>query len=165
GMERGGNGPFVVFEAADLDKAVDGAMAAKFRNIGQACTAANRIIVHEDVADAFTKRVAERVAQMRIGRGTEDGVQIGPLIDDDAVAKAESLVADAVAKGAALVHGGSRVDGPGTFFEPTVLQGLTSDAEIMSEEIFGPVFAVATFRTEDEAVRMANDTEYGLVSY
>ncbi|HLS92607.1 MAG TPA: NAD-dependent succinate-semialdehyde dehydrogenase [Microbacterium sp.] len=164
-MELGGNAPFVVFEDADLDKAVDGAMAAKFRNIGQACTAANRIIVHEDVADAFTKRVAERVAQMRIGRGTEDGVQIGPLIDDDAVAKAESLVADAVAKGAALVHGGSRVDGPGTFFEPTVLQGLTSDAEIMSEEIFGPVFAVATFRTEDEAVRMANDTEYGLVSY
>jgi len=164
-MELGGNAPFVVFEDADLDKAVDGAMAAKFRNIGQACTAANRIIVHEDIAEAFTAKVAERVAKMKIGRGTEEGVEIGPLIDGDAVAKAEELVQDAVAKGATLVHGGERLDGPGTFFQPTVISGLTTDAKIMSEEIFGPVFAVTTFKTEDEAVRLANDTEYGLVSY
>lgn len=164
-MELGGNAPFVVFEDADLDKAVDGAMAAKFRNIGQACTAANRIIVHEHIAEAFTAKVAERVAKMKIGRGTEEGVEIGPLIDGDAVAKAEELVQDAVAKGATLVHGGERLDGPGTFFQPTVISGLTTDAKIMSEEIFGPVFAVTTFKTEDEAVRLANDTEYGLVSY
>ena len=164
-MELGGNAPFVVFEDADLDKAVEGAMAAKFRNIGQACTAANRIIVHEDIAEAFTAKVAERVAKMKIGRGTEEGVEIGPLIDGDAVAKAEELVQDAVAKGATLVHGGERLHGPGTFFQPTVISGLTTDAKIMSEEIFGPVFAVTTFKTEDEAVRLANDTEYGLVSY
>ncbi|WP_156760228.1 NAD-dependent succinate-semialdehyde dehydrogenase [Microbacterium karelineae] len=164
-MELGGNAPFVVFDDADLDKAVDGAMAAKFRNIGQACTAANRIIVHEDVAEEFTRRIAERVAAMRIGRGTEEGVQIGPLIDDDAVAKASELVEDAVGRGATLVHGGRRIDGAGSFFEPTVISGLTRDAAIMSEEIFGPVFAVVTFATEDEAVEIANDTEYGLVSY
>lgn len=164
-MELGGNAPFVVFEDADIDKAVDGAMAAKFRNIGQACTAANRIIVHEDVAAEFTSRIAERVSSMRIGRGTEEGVQIGPLIDDDAVAKASELVEDAVGKGATLMHGGKRIDGAGSFFEPTVLSDLTRDAAIMSEEIFGPVFAVVTFSTEDEAVEIANDTEYGLVSY
>ncbi|MGO2188706.1 MAG: NAD-dependent succinate-semialdehyde dehydrogenase [Microbacterium gubbeenense] len=164
-MELGGNAPFVVFEDADLDKAVEGALAAKFRNIGQACTAANRIIVHEDIADEFTKRVAERVAAMQIGRGTEDGVQIGPLIDSDAVDKASDLVEEAVAKGATLVHGGKRIDGPGSFFEPTVVSGLSRDAAIMDEEIFGPVFAVITFRTEEEAIEIANDTEYGLVSY
>ncbi|OCG72672.1 NAD-dependent succinate-semialdehyde dehydrogenase [Microbacterium sediminis] len=164
-MELGGNAPFVVFEDADLDKAVEGAMAAKFRNIGQACTAANRIIVHRDIAEAFTAKVAERVAGMKIGRGTEEGVQIGPLIDDAAVAKADELVRDAVAKGATLVRGGKPIDGPGTFFEPTVLSGLPTDAKIMSEEIFGPVFAVTTFADEDEAVALANDTEYGLVSY
>ncbi|MGO1267374.1 MAG: NAD-dependent succinate-semialdehyde dehydrogenase [Microbacterium gubbeenense] len=164
-MELGGNAPFVVFEDADLDKAVEGALAAKFRNIGQACTAANRIIVHEDIADEFTKRVAERVAAMQIGRGTEDGVQIGPLIDSDAVDKAADLVEDAVTKGATLVHGGKRIDGPGSFFEPTVVSGLSCDAAIMDEEIFGPVFAVITFRTEEEAIEIANDTEYGLVSY
>ena len=164
-MELGGNAPFVVFDDADLDKAVEGALAAKFRNIGQACTAANRIIVHESVADEFTRRVADRVAAMKIGRGTEDDVQIGPLIDSDAVDKASALVEDAVSRGATLVHGGARIDGPGSFFEPTVVSGLGRDAAIMSEEIFGPVFAVITFRTEDEAVEIANDTEYGLVSY
>ncbi|GAB2513625.1 NAD-dependent succinate-semialdehyde dehydrogenase [Microbacterium petrolearium] len=164
-MELGGNAPFVVFDDADLDAAVDGAMTAKFRNVGQACTAANRIIVHEDVAEEFTRRVAERVAGMRVGRGTEEGVRIGPLIDEDAVAKADELVRDAVDRGATLVRGGARIDGPGTFYEPTVLSGLAPDARIMSEEIFGPVFAVATFATEDEAVALANDTEYGLVSY
>ncbi|WP_434809906.1 NAD-dependent succinate-semialdehyde dehydrogenase [Microbacterium sp. bgisy189] len=164
-MELGGNAPFVVFDDADLDKAVDGALLAKFRNIGQACTAANRFIVHEDVAEEFAARLADRVRAMRIGRGTDDGVQIGPLIDDRAVEKAASLVADAVARGATLHVGGAAVDGPGTFFEPTVLSGIAAGSEILSEEIFGPVLAIATFTDEDEAVRMANDTEYGLVSY
>jgi succinate-semialdehyde dehydrogenase/glutarate-semialdehyde dehydrogenase len=164
-MELGGNAPFVVFDDADLDKAVDGAMAAKFRNIGQACTAANRFIVHEDVAEEFARRVTERVNGMKIGRGTEDGVQIGPLIDDKAVAKADELVQDAVSRGATLLTGGSAPEGPGTFFEPTVVAGVTPGSAILREEIFGPVLAIATFATEDDAVRLANDTEYGLVSY
>ncbi|MDO8382182.1 MAG: NAD-dependent succinate-semialdehyde dehydrogenase [Microbacterium sp.] len=164
-MELGGNAPFVVFEDADLDKAVDGAMQAKFRNIGQACTAANRFIVHDSVADEFARRVGERVAAMRIGRGTEDDVQIGPLIDDDAVAKASALVSDAVDRGARLVTGGSAIEGEGSFFEPTVISDVVAGSEILREEIFGPVLAIARFRDEDEAVRLANDTEYGLVSY
>ncbi|WP_396641967.1 NAD-dependent succinate-semialdehyde dehydrogenase [Microbacterium sp.] len=164
-MELGGNAPFVVFEDADIDKAVDGAMQAKFRNIGQACTAANRFIVHDAVADEFARRVSERVAAMRIGRGTEDGVQIGPLIDEDAVAKASALVSDAVERGARLVTGGSAIEGEGSFFEPTVISDVVAGSEILREEIFGPVLAIARFRDEDEAVRLANDTEYGLVSY
>ena len=164
-MELGGNAPFVVFDDADLDKAVDGAMQAKFRNIGQACTAANRFIVHDSVADEFARRVGERVAAMHIGRGTEDGVQIGPLIDDDAVAKASALVSDAVERGARLVTGGSAIDGEGSFFQPTVIADVAAGSEILREEIFGPVLAIARFRDEDEAVRLANDTEYGLVSY
>ncbi len=164
-MELGGNAPFVVFEDADLDKAVEGALAAKFRNIGQACTAANRFIVHEQVAEEFAARVTERVAAMKIGRGTEDGVTIGPLIDDDAVAKAHELVTDATARGAVVRTGGERIDGPGSFYRPTVLTGVTEGSAILREEIFGPVLAVATFTTEDEAVRLANNTEYGLVSY
>lgn len=164
-MELGGNAPFVVFEDADLDRAVDGAMAAKFRNIGQACTAANRFIVHEDVAEAFADRVSERVRAMRVGRGTEEGVQIGPLIDRKAVESTAALVADAVERGAAVRAGGSAIDGPGTFFEPTVLTEVAAGSDILREEIFGPVLAIATFRDEDEAVRLANDTEYGLVSY
>jgi succinate-semialdehyde dehydrogenase/glutarate-semialdehyde dehydrogenase len=164
-MELGGNAPFVVFEDADLDKAVDGAMAAKFRNIGEACTAANRFIVHESVADEFARRVTERVRAMKIGRGTEDGVAIGPLIDEDAVAKASELVADAARRGATVTTGGNRVDGPGTFYEPTVLTGVQPGSSILREEIFGPVLAISTFSSEDDAVRLANDTEYGLVSY
>ena len=164
-MELGGNAPFVVFDDADLDKAVDGAMQAKFRNIGQACTAANRFIVHDSVADEFARRVGERVAAMHIGRGTEDGVQIGPLIDEDAVAKASALVSDAVERGARLVTGGSAIDGEGSFFQPTVIADVAAGSEILREEIFGPVLAIARFRDEDEAVRLANDTEYGLVSY
>ncbi|MBF6518973.1 NAD-dependent succinate-semialdehyde dehydrogenase [Nocardia farcinica] len=164
-MELGGNAPFVVFEDADLDKAVEGALAAKFRNIGQACTAANRFIVHEQVAEEFAARVTERVAGMKIGRGTEDGVTIGPLIDDDAVAKAHELVTDATARGAVVRTGGERIDGPGSFYRPTVLTGVTEGSAILREEIFGPVLAIATFTTEDEAVRLANNTEYGLVSY
>jgi succinate-semialdehyde dehydrogenase/glutarate-semialdehyde dehydrogenase len=164
-MELGGNAPFVVFDDADLDAAVDGAMAAKFRNIGQACTAANRFIVHRSVADEFARRVTERVAAMRIGRGTEDGVTIGPLIDDKATAKADALVTDAVERGASVLTGGSRVDGPGTFYAPTVLADVRAGSDILREEIFGPVLAIAPFDTEEEAVAMANDTEYGLVSY
>ena len=164
-MELGGNAPFVVFDDADLDKAVDGAMAAKFRNIGQACTAANRFIVHESVADEFARRITERVNGMKIGRGTEEGVQIGPLIDDKAVAKAEELVQDAVSRGATLLTGGSAPEGPGTFYEPTVVSGVAEGSAILREEIFGPVLAIATFADEDDAVRLANDTEYGLVSY
>ena len=164
-MELGGNAPFVVFEDADLDKAVDGAMAAKFRNIGQACTAANRFIVHEDVADEFARRVAERVNAMKIGRGTEDDVVIGPLIDADAVAKAQELVGDAVQRGARLLAGGNAIEGDGTFYEPTVLADVVAGSDILREEIFGPVLAIARFSDEAEAVRLANDTEYGLVGY
>ncbi|MGG7450718.1 NAD-dependent succinate-semialdehyde dehydrogenase [Plantibacter auratus] len=164
-MELGGNAPFVVFEDADLDKAVEGAMAAKFRNIGQACTAANRFIVHRDVADEFAKRVTEKVNAFRIGRGTEDGVTIGPLIDDRAVTKAKTLVGDAVERGAKVLTGGEAVDGPGTFFQPTVVTGVVPGSDILREEIFGPVLAIVPFDDEDEAVRLANDTEYGLVSY
>lgn len=164
-MELGGNAPFVVFEDADLDKAVTGAMQAKFRNIGQACTAANRFIVHESVAEEFSRRIAERVRAMKIGRGTEEGVEIGPLIDADAVAKAAELVADATERGAIVVAGGEVLEGPGTFYQPTVVTGVQPGSAILREEIFGPVLAIATFSTEDEAVRLANDTEYGLVSY
>ena len=164
-MELGGNAPFVVFDDADLDKAVDGAMLAKFRNIGQACTAANRFIVHRSVADEFARRVTERVQGMRIGRGTEEGVAIGPLIDDRAVEKARSLVADAVDRGAQVRTGGSPVTGAGTFFEPTVVTDVAAGSDILREEIFGPVLAIVPFDDEDDAVRLANDTEYGLVSY
>ncbi|TCJ21547.1 NAD-dependent succinate-semialdehyde dehydrogenase [Microbacterium sp. PI-1] len=164
-MELGGNAPFVVFEDADLDKAVTGAMLAKFRNIGQACTAANRFIVHESVAEEFANRITERVQKMKIGRGTEEGVEIGPLIDADAVAKAAELVSDATERGATIVAGGEKLDGPGTFYQPTVVTGVRPGSAILREEIFGPVLAIATFSTEDEAVRLANDTEYGLVSY
>ncbi|MGF3056015.1 NAD-dependent succinate-semialdehyde dehydrogenase [Microbacterium sp. YY-01] len=164
-MELGGNAPFVVFDDANIDRAVEGAMIAKFRNIGQACTAANRFIVHESVVEEFAARLTERVTRMRIGRGTDDGVDIGPLIDDDAVEKAAQLVDDAVSRGAQIHTGGSRIDGPGTFFAPTVITNVASGSEILREEIFGPVLAIATFDTEDEAVQLANNTEYGLVSY
>ncbi|MEO8906669.1 MAG: NAD-dependent succinate-semialdehyde dehydrogenase [Microbacteriaceae bacterium] len=164
-MELGGNAPFVVFEDADIDKAVDGAIAAKFRNIGQACTAANRFIVHESVADDFAARVTERVKAFGIGRGTEAGVTIGPLIDDRAVAKASQLVEDALSHGASLLTGGHTIDGEGTFFEPTVIDGVKPGSAILTEEIFGPVLSITRFREEDEAVEAANNTEYGLVGY
>ncbi|WP_165066142.1 NAD-dependent succinate-semialdehyde dehydrogenase [Marisediminicola senii] len=164
-MELGGNAPFVVFDDADLDAAVDGAMLAKFRNIGEACTAANRFIVQEGVADEFARRVTERVGALRVGRGAEDGTQIGPLITAAAVTKVAGLVDDAVARGAELRTGGRRIDGPGTFFEPTVLTGVAPGSGILSQEIFGPVLAISTFTDEANAVRQANDTQYGLVSY
>ncbi|GAA1449498.1 NAD-dependent succinate-semialdehyde dehydrogenase [Leifsonia poae] len=164
-MELGGNAPFVVFDDADLDRAVEGAMLAKFRNIGEACTAANRFIVHESVADEFATRVTERVKAMRVGRGTEPGVTIGPLINEDAVEKAASLLDDAVRRGARVLAGGSRVEGAGTFFEPTVVTDVPPGSEILREEIFGPVLSIVRFSDEDEAVRIANNTEFGLVGY
>ncbi|BDZ44524.1 NAD-dependent succinate-semialdehyde dehydrogenase [Naasia aerilata] len=164
-MELGGNAPFLVFEDADLDKAVDGAIAAKFRNIGQACTAGNRFLVHRSVADEFARRVSERVRSFGIGRGTEEGVTIGPLINDKAVEKVSSLVDDAVERGARLETGGKIIDGPGSFYEPTVVVDVQPGSDILREEIFGPVLAIQPFDDEDEAVRLANDTEYGLVSY
>jgi succinate-semialdehyde dehydrogenase / glutarate-semialdehyde dehydrogenase len=164
-MELGGNAPFVVFDDADLDKAVDGAIAAKFRNVGQACTAANRFIVHESVADEFARRVTERVAAFGIGRGTEENITIGPLIDDRAVAKAKDLVEDALSRGASLLTGGHQIEGPGTFFEPTVVDGVKPGSKILTEEIFGPVLSIIRFSEENEAVEAANNTEYGLIGY
>jgi succinate-semialdehyde dehydrogenase/glutarate-semialdehyde dehydrogenase len=164
-MELGGNAPFVVFDDADLDAAVDGAIAAKFRNIGQACTAANRFIVHASIAEEFARRVTDRVQGFSIGRGTEEGVTIGPLIDDRAVKKAGELVDDAVAKGATLLTGGKAVDREGTFYEPTVITDVQQGSNILREEIFGPVLAIVPFTDEADAIRLANDTEYGLVSY
>jgi len=164
-MELGGNAPFLVFEDADLDKAVEGAMIAKFRNIGQACTAANRFIVHESVAESFAAKLTERVKSMKIGRGTEDGVGIGPLINDGAVDKADELVQDAIARGATLVTGGSRVEGDGSFYQPTVLTEVVAGSDILREEIFGPVVTIVPFTDEADAVAKANDTQYGLVSY
>jgi succinate-semialdehyde dehydrogenase/glutarate-semialdehyde dehydrogenase len=164
-MELGGNAPFVVFDDADLDKAVDGAMLAKFRNIGEACTAANRFIVHEAVADEFARRVTERVNGLKVGRGTEDGVTIGPLINEAAIHKASELLQDAVTRGASVLTGGSRIDGRGTFFEPTVVTDVRAGSEILRQEIFGPVLSIVRFSDEDQAVRIANDTEFGLVSY
>jgi succinate-semialdehyde dehydrogenase / glutarate-semialdehyde dehydrogenase len=164
-MELGGNAPFLIFDDADLAAAVDGAMIAKFRNIGQACTAANRFIVHEAIADEFAARVTERVQAFKVGRGTEEDVQIGPLINADAVEKADALVRDATYRGAKVLTGGHPIDGPGTFYEPTVVTGIRPGSEILREEIFGPVLSIVTFGDEDEAVRIANDTEYGLVGY
>ena len=164
-MELGGNAPFVVFEDADLDAAVEGAMLAKFRNIGEACTAGNRFLVHEAVAAEFLDRITEKVAELKIGRGTEEGVRIGPLITAAAVRKVDGLVRDAVQRGAVVHTGGAPIDGPGTFYAPTVLSDIPEGSEILRTEIFGPVISVVTFRDEAEAVRLANDTEFGLVSY
>jgi succinate-semialdehyde dehydrogenase/glutarate-semialdehyde dehydrogenase len=164
-MELGGNAPFVVFEDADLDAAVDGAMLAKMRNIGEACTAANRFYVHSSVAEEFSRRLAERMSALTIGRGVEDGVEVGPLIDATAREKVATLVADAVARGARVLTGAEAVAGDGYFYRPTVLTDVPRDARMQHEEIFGPVAPVTTFETEDEAVGAANDTEYGLVAY
>lgn len=164
-MELGGNAPFLVFADADLDLAVDGALAAKFRNTGQACTAANRFLVHEDVAEEFARRLTARVEAMAVGRGTEEGVAIGPLIDERAVDKAHRLVIDALDRGASLRTGGHPVDGPGTFYAPTVVTDVQPGSDLLRDEIFGPVLAIRTFSTEDEAIDAANDTEYGLVGY
>jgi succinate-semialdehyde dehydrogenase/glutarate-semialdehyde dehydrogenase len=164
-MELGGNAPFLVFDDADLDAAVDGAMIAKMRNIGEACTSANRFLVHESVADDFASRLAGRMGAMKIGRGTEDGVEVGPLIDEAAVEKVEELVADARDRGAEVLTGGERTGEAGHFYKPTVLGSVPDDARVLGEEIFGPVAPITTFADDDEAIAKANDTEYGLVAY
>ncbi|EHY88674.1 NAD-dependent succinate-semialdehyde dehydrogenase [Saccharomonospora azurea] len=164
-MELGGNAPFLVFDDADLDAAVEGAMQAKMRNIGEACTAANRFYVQRGIADEFARRLTERMSALPIGRGTEDGVVVGPLIDSAAVAKVDELVEDAARRGAEVLTGGATVDGPGNFYQPTVLTRVPADARLSREEIFGPVAPISVFDTEDEALAAANDTEYGLVGY
>ena len=164
-MELGGNAPFLVFEDADLDAAVDGAMLAKMRNIGEACTAANRFYVHSSLAQEFAQRLADRMSTLPVGRGVDDGVVVGPLIDAKARDKVSALVNDAVERGAEVVVGGNVPDRDGFFYPPTVLTGVPSDARMRHEEIFGPVAPIATFETEEEAITAANDTEYGLVSY
>jgi succinate-semialdehyde dehydrogenase/glutarate-semialdehyde dehydrogenase len=164
-MELGGNAPFLVFGDADLDKAVDGAMFAKMRNIGEACTAANRFIVHESVADEFAARLAKRMSAMTIGRGVDDGVTVGPLIDAAAVDKVTELVTDAIDKGARVITGGAALAGAGHFYPPTVLTGVPTTARVFREEIFGPVAPIITFDTDQDGIDKANDTEYGLVAY
>ena len=164
-MELGGNAPFLVFEDADLEKAVEGAMLAKMRNVGEACTAANRFHVHESVAEEFAAKLAERMRSLKVGRGTEPDVDVGPLIDGDQLDKVAELVEDAVERGAEVLVGGSRVGGQGYFYEPTVLAGVPDDARLLAEEIFGPVAPVVVFDHEDEAVGLANDTDFGLVAY
>ena len=164
-MELGGNAPFVVFEDADLDAAVEGALIAKMRNVGEACTAANRFHVHQSIAEEFARRLAERMGALRVGRGTEPDTDVGPLIDATQRAKVEELVADAASQGATLALGGNSLNGPGYFFEPTVLTGVPPGARVLEEEIFGPVAPIATFASDAEAIEAANRTEYGLVAY
>jgi succinate-semialdehyde dehydrogenase/glutarate-semialdehyde dehydrogenase len=164
-MELGGNAPFLVFSDADVDAAVAGALIAKMRNIGEACTAANRFHVAGKVADEFTEKLAAKLAEMPVGRGTEEDVKVGPLIDDDQRSKVAELVDDAKNKGAEVVLGGTKRDGAGYFYDPTVLAGIPDDARLLKEEIFGPVAPVATFDDEDAAIAAANDTEFGLVAY
>jgi succinate-semialdehyde dehydrogenase/glutarate-semialdehyde dehydrogenase len=164
-MELGGNAPFIVFEDADIDAAVEGAMIAKMRNMGEACTAANRFYVHANVHDAFTKKLTARMAGLKMGNGLDDGVALGPLVNKAGLDKVIELVDDAVKKGATVLTGGSAPAGPGFFYPATVLSNVPDDAKMLNEEIFGPVASIQTFRSEDEAVARANDTEYGLVAY
>ncbi len=164
-MELGGNAPFLVFGDADVSAAVEGAMIAKMRNIGEACTSANRFHVHESVAEGFARKLAERMGAMTVGRGTDEGVDVGPLINADQREKVDELVCDAVDRGATLLTGGKAMEGAGYFYEPTVLADVPHDARLLKEEIFGPVAPVTTFATDQEAVDAANDTEYGLVAY
>jgi succinate-semialdehyde dehydrogenase/glutarate-semialdehyde dehydrogenase len=164
-MELGGNAPFLVFGDADVDAAVDGAMLAKMRNVGEACTAANRFIVHDSVADEFTEKLGARMAALTVGRGTEDGVDVGPLVERKQRDKVADLVDDAVAAGSDVVTGGSAPDGDGWYYSPTVLSSVPQTARMFREEIFGPVAPVFTFSDDEQGVAMANDTEFGLVAY
>ncbi|HOA57946.1 MAG TPA: NAD-dependent succinate-semialdehyde dehydrogenase [Dermatophilaceae bacterium] len=164
-MELGGNAPFIVFDDADLDRAVDGAMLAKMRNIGEACTAANRFLIHESVAEEFGRRFAERMAALRVGKGTVKGVDVGPLVDRKARESVDALVQEAVAGGAKILTGGGPLPGKGWFYAPTVLTDVPASSRIAVEEIFGPVAPISTFATEAEAIARANDTAYGLVAY
>jgi succinate-semialdehyde dehydrogenase/glutarate-semialdehyde dehydrogenase len=164
-LELGGNAPFIVFDDADLDAAVEGAMQSKYRNTGQTCVCANRILVQDGVYDAFAERLAAQVAALRVGPGTEEGVSQGPLINSKALEKVEGHIADALAKGARVVTGGGRHALGGTFFQPTILRNVTPEMQIAGEETFGPVAPLFRFKTEEEAIAMANDTEYGLAAY
>lgn len=164
-MELGGNAPLIVFEDADMERAVEGAVAAKMRNMGEACTAANRIFVQRSVAEEFGRRLADRLSSLTIGNGAEPSTQVGPLVEEKALRKVQELVDDAVKKGANVVCGGKRPERPGYFYSPTVLSNVPAEAALMTEEIFGPVAPVIPFDTEDEAVRMANDTPFGLAGY
>jgi succinate-semialdehyde dehydrogenase/glutarate-semialdehyde dehydrogenase len=164
-LELGGNAPFIVFDDADLDAAVEGAMTSKYRNAGQTCVCANRLLVQDGIYDAFAARLADKVRALKVGAGTEQGVNQGPLIDAAALAKVEALVADAIAKGARVLTGGARHALGGTFYQPTVLANVTSEMRCAREEIFGPVAPLFRFKTEAEAIELANATEYGLAGY
>jgi succinate-semialdehyde dehydrogenase / glutarate-semialdehyde dehydrogenase len=164
-MELGGNAPFLVFDDADLDEAVEGALLAKMRNIGEACTAANRFHVAESIREEFTRRLAEKMGSLKVGRGTEEDVKVGPLIDEPSREKVKELVDDAVERGGKVLTGGETPNGNGYFFPPTVLDDVPTDARVFHEEIFGPVAPIAGFDSEEEAIERANDTEYGLVAY
>jgi succinate-semialdehyde dehydrogenase / glutarate-semialdehyde dehydrogenase len=164
-MELGGNAPFIVFEDADIDAAIDGAMIAKMRNMGEACTAANRFYVHENVHDAFAEKLTARMQALKMGNGLDDGVALGPLVNAEGRDKVAALVEEAIAKGATLLTGGKVPDGSGFFYPATVITQVPDGAKMLNEEIFGPVAAIQTFKTEDEAIQRANNTEYGLVAY
>ncbi|HXD15222.1 MAG TPA: NAD-dependent succinate-semialdehyde dehydrogenase [Xanthobacteraceae bacterium] len=164
-MELGGNAPFIVFEDADIDAAIEGAMIAKMRNMGEACTAANRFYVHEKVHDEFADKLTAKMSGLKMGNGLDDGVALGPLVNKDGRDKVIELVDDAVKKGAKVLTGGKAPAGPGFFYPATVLANVSNDAKMLNEEIFGPVASIQTFRSEDEVVSRANDTEYGLVAY
>ena len=164
-MELGGNAPFIVFDDADLDAAVEGAIASKYRNAGQTCVCANRMLVQDSVYDEFATKLSQAVSSIKVGNGMDSGINQGPMIDMAAVEKVEAHIADAVGKGARVVIGGKRHAMGGTFFEPTVLSGVTTDMAVTREETFGPVAPLFRFKTEEEAIRMANDTEFGLASY
>ena len=164
-MELGGNAPFIVFEDADIDAAIEGAMIAKMRNMGEACTAANRFYVHEKVHDAFAQKLTDRMKGLKMGNGLQDGVALGPLVNADTRDKVKILVDDAVQKGAKVLTGGKAPDGPGFFYPATVITNVPDGAKMLREEIFGPVAAIQTFKSEDEVIKRANDTEYGLVAY
>jgi succinate-semialdehyde dehydrogenase/glutarate-semialdehyde dehydrogenase len=164
-MELGGNAPFIVFEDADIDAAIEGAMIAKMRNMGEACTAANRFYVHEKVHAEFAKKLTAKMGGLKMGNGLDDGVALGPLVNAEGRDKVIELVEDAVKKGAKVLVGGKRPEGPGYFYPATVLDNVSDDAAMLREEIFGPVAPLQTFSSEDEAIRKANDTEYGLVAY
>jgi succinate-semialdehyde dehydrogenase/glutarate-semialdehyde dehydrogenase len=164
-LELGGNAPFIVFDDADLDSAVEGAMASKYRNTGQTCVCANRLFVQDGVYDAFAQKFAAKVSQMKVGNGLEDGVAQGPLIDMKAVEKVEEHISDALSKGARVVTGGKRHEKGGQYFQPTVLAEVTPAMKVTHEETFGPVAPLYRFKTEDELLKLANDTEYGLAAY
>jgi succinate-semialdehyde dehydrogenase/glutarate-semialdehyde dehydrogenase len=164
-MELGGNAPFIVFEDADIDAAIDGAMIAKMRNMGEACTAANRFYVHEKVQDEFSKKLTAKMAGLKMGNGLDDGVALGPLVNAEGRDKVVELVEDALSKGAKILTGGKRPDGAGYFYPATVLSNVSNDAKMLNEEIFGPVASLQTFKDEAEVIKRANDTEYGLVAY